>query len=122
MKWVPFMKHVVLWVYYWIWGHREKEPWCVLKCMAEQPFSNMLSIIDHAMVRPNWFETIRNVRRGGRTAYRRIQIVSGKNDRYNAFARCLADTHPDLFKLSEIDDSAHHTLYFDFVEVANLLY
>ena len=116
MRWIPLFKFVMLSLYYYTIGRDLKEPWCLLETMASQRCDDLISTIDHVMIRPNWQDVIRELKQ---CSTRRIKIISGKEDRYNPFARLLSEVHNDLFELSEIYDGSHHVLYFNHQEVVD---
>ena len=114
MRWIPLFKYVMLTLYYCTIGRELKEPWCLLETMASQRCDDLISTIDHVLIRPSWQDVIRELKQ---RSTRRIKIISGKQDRYNPFARLLSEVHNHLFELIEICDGAHHILYSNYKEV-----
>ena len=119
MKWIPLGSNIILYLYYMLYGYKLNEPWCLLKYIVNEKYDDILNVIRETMIKSSWTDIIK--KRWVDDAYlSRVKIISGRDDRYNAFARLLTTEYNYKFVLKEIEGQ-HHILYYNYDDIIDMM-
>ena len=113
-NWIPLFRYMFVWFYNLTVAKRLQEPECLIKYITKQNPDIINELILSNLAEQNVYRLIDNLPMN----LKKIKIISGKEDRYNSYAKLLSEYRDDLFTLCEVD-GMHHLLKKNHVSISN---
>ena len=110
-KFIPYIKTLLIWFYIATDCKKLDEPPELINFSINCNPYDIIKFIHSNLATPNIYRLIDMLP----TTIKRIKIISGKNDRYNNFAKLLSEYRNDLFTLCEVNGKHHLFHRKDFI-------
>ena len=103
----PLFKKVFLFLYYFLIGRKNYEPFSLLKYMSNTEINLIQNYVIEYIIKVNTYKLIKKIPKN----MKQITIITGNKDKFNEYSNLLHDQFNDFFSLYSIE-GMHHLFYF----------